>query len=186
QFQFQGDFANPSQKLVTVADASTLIAKMQLGEATATTLREGDAVRVLPDDRPGDTFSGTVSLVGRGADPQSRTVEVWVMVPNPAGRLRANGVARVIIAAQATLNAVIVPSSAVTLDATTANSGTVMVVDDKSVAHEVKVTTGIHSAGRTQITSGLKGGETVVIEGNYGLPDGTKVALPNAKPAAEK
>jgi len=177
QFQFQGDFANPGQKLVTIADASTLIAKMQLGEAAAMALKEGDQVKVLPDDLPGQTFTGTVSLVGRGADPQSRTVEVWVMVPNPAGRMRANGLARVIISAQATPNAVIVPSSAVTLDATTANTGTVMVVDDKSVAHEVKVTTGIRSAGRTQITSGLKGGETVVIEGNYGLPDGTKVTL---------
>src|SRR5437773_961533 len=48
----------------------------------------------------------------------------------------------------------------------------------RSVAHEVKVTTGIRSAGRTQITSGLAGGETVVTQGNYGLPDGTKVALP--------
>jgi HlyD family secretion protein len=178
QFQFQGDFANPGQKLVTVADASTLIAKMHLGESTATTLKEGDQVKVLADDLPGQTFTGTVSLVGRGADPQSRAVEVWVMVPNPAGRLRANGLARVIISAQTTPNAVIVPSSAVTLDATTANSGTVMVVDNKSVAHEVKVTTGIRSAGRTQITSGLAGGETVVTEGNYGLPDGTKVAPP--------
>jgi multidrug efflux pump subunit AcrA (membrane-fusion protein) len=62
-----------------------------------------------------------------------------------------------------------------------------MVVDDKSVAHEVKVTTGAHSRERTQITSGLHGGETVVIEGNYGLPDGTKVqnadAVPKPAPA---
>src|SRR5204862_7834542 len=79
QFQFQGDFANPGQKLVTVADASTLIAKMQLGESTATTLKEGDQVKVLTDDLPDQAFTGTVSLVGRGADPQSRAVEVWVM-----------------------------------------------------------------------------------------------------------
>ena len=79
-------------------------------------------------------------------------------------------------------NAVIVPTSAVTLDATNANSGTVMVVDAKSVAHETKVTTGAHTRERTQITSGLHGGETVVIEGNYGLPDGTKVQNADAAP----
>lgn len=186
QFQFEGDFATPGQKLVTIADSSTLIAKMQVGEATATTLKEGDPVQVLPDDVPGQAFTGTLSLVGRGADAQSRAVEVWAMVPNAAGRLRPNGVAKVMVAAQTTPDAVIVPSPAVTLDATTANSGTVMVVDGKSVAHEVKVTTGIRSGGRTQILSGLRGGETVVIEGNYGLPDGTKVALPGAAPAAEK
>jgi membrane fusion protein (multidrug efflux system) len=135
----------------------------------------------LPDDLQGQSVAGKVSLVGRAADPQSRSVEVWVMVPNAAGRLRANGVARVVIAAHPVSNAVIVPSPAVTLDATNANGGTVMVVDDKSIAHEVHVTVGVKSGGRTQITSGLNGGETVVIEGNYGLPDGTKVAEPATK-----
>lgn len=177
QFQYRGDFAQPGQKLVTVADASTLIAKLQIGEATAATLQAGDSAKVLPDDLPGQSFSGTISLVGRTADPQSRSVEVWVMVPNADGRLRPHGVARVVIAAQPAANAVIVPSAAVTLDATNGASGTVMVVDAKSVAHEVHVTIGTKSGGRTQILSGLSGGETVVTEGNYGLPDGTKVTI---------
>ena len=140
-------------------------------------------MKVVPDDEPGQSFPGTINLVGRAADPQSHSVEVWVLVPNPTGRLRPNGVARVVIAAQAVASAVIVPASAVTLDATNGNSGTVMVVDDKSIAHEVHVTIGVRSGGRMQITSGLKGGETVVIEGNYGLPDGTKVAIPSATSA---
>ncbi|MGZ7079632.1 MAG: efflux RND transporter periplasmic adaptor subunit, partial [Thermoanaerobaculia bacterium] len=102
----------------------------------------------------------------------------------PTGRLRPNGVAQVVIAASPVTDAIVVPSSAVTLDATNGNTGTVMLVDNKSIAHEVHVTIGIRSAGRTQIIAGLKGGETVVTEGNYGLPDGTKVAVP--KPEAAK
>jgi HlyD family secretion protein len=180
QFQYQGELANPSGKLLTIADTSGLIAKMNLGEETATRLKAGDTVVVQPDDRSGQSFPGTINLVGRAADPQSRSVEVWVAVPNPAGTLRPNGVAKVIIAAQPVANAVVVPSAAITLDATNGNSGTVMVVDNKSIAHETKVTIGVRSEGRTQITSGLQGGETVVVEGNYGLPDGTKVAVPSA------
>jgi HlyD family secretion protein len=180
QFQHQGDFANPGTKILTIADASALIAKMEVSEATAATLKSGDAVTVIPDELPNERVTGTITLVGRGADAQSRSVEVWVAVPNAGGRLRPNGAAHVSIASMATNSAIVVPSSAVTLDATNASTGTVMVVDAKSVAHEVKVTTGIHSGGRTEIKSGLSGGETVVIEGNYGLPDGTKVALPGA------
>ena len=184
QFQYQGEMANPSSKLLTIADTSALIAKMQLGEETATRLKAGDEVKVLPDDLPGQSFPGIVNLLGRAADPQSRSVEVWVAVANPSGQLRANGVAKVVISAQSAANAITVPDPAVTLDATNANSGTVMVVDNKSVAHEVHVTIGVRSGGKTQILSGLKGGETVVTEGNYGLPDGTKVALPSAEPKA--
>ena len=187
QFQHQGDFATPGTKMLTIADPSTLIAKTEVGEATAATLKAGDVVRVIADERPDLTIDGRVSLVGRGADVQSRSVEVWVAVPNPAGVLRANGAARVVISAQATPGAIVVPSAAVTLDATNGNSGTVMVVDAQSVAHEVHVTTGIRSGGRTQILSGVTEGQTVVIEGNYGLPDGTKVAVTEAgpTPAAE-
>lgn len=186
QYQHQGEFAAPGTKLLTIADASTLIAKAQVSESIAATLKNGDAVQIVADDHPNETFPGTVSLVGRGADAQSHSVEVWVVVPNPAARLRANGVARVVIASQAAANSVVVPSSAVTLDATNGSSGTVMVVDAKSIAHEVHVTTGIRSGGRTQILSGLSGGETVVSEGNYGLPDGTKVALAGAEPPPPK
>ena len=98
--------------------------------------------------------------------------------------LRANGVAQVVIQAQQLADAIVVPSPAVTLDATNATGGTVMVVDDKSIAHEVHVTVGVRNSTRTQIVSGLNGGETVVTEGNYGLPDGTKVSTAKPEDAA--
>ena len=56
-----------------------------------------------------------------------------------------------------------------------------MVVDATSVAHETKVTVGIRTADEMEITSGLQGKETVVIEGNYALSDGTKVEAAEEK-----
>jgi HlyD family secretion protein len=189
QFLFQGDFANAGTKMLTIADTSTVVVKAPLSIDASMRVRAGDAATIQPDSLPGVTLQGTVSLVGRAADPQSRAVELWITLPNPDGRLRPNSAARVTVNSGGVANAVVVPTAAVTLDATNANAGTVMVVDDKSIAHEVKVTTGAHSRERTQITSGLRGGETIVIEGNYGLPDGTKVQNADAvaKPApAEK
>jgi HlyD family secretion protein len=175
QYAYQGDFAQAGSRLLTIADTSTVIVKAPVSDEAATRVQTGDAVMVQPDDLPGTSLQGRVDLVGRSADPQSRAVEVWVSLPNPDGKLRPNSAARITIASNAATNSVIVPASAVTLDATTASSGTVMVVDAQSVAHEVKVTIGAHSRDRMQITSGLHGGETVVVEGNYGLPDGAKV-----------
>jgi len=188
QFLYQGDFATAGAKMLTIADTSSVIVKAPLSVDAAMRVHTGDSASIQPDSMPGVTLQGTVSLVGRAADPQSRAVELWITLPNPDGRLRPNSSARVIVDSGSVPNAIVVPTAAVTLDATNANSGTVMVVDAKSVAHEVKVTIGAHSRERTQITSGLRGGETVVIEGNYGLPDGTKVQNADAapKPAAEK
>jgi len=185
QFAYQGDFASSGTKLLIIADTSSVIVKAPLSDDAARGVHAGDPATIQPDDLAGVTLQGRVSLVGRSADPQSRTVELWVMLPNADGRLRPNSAARVIVASGGVPNAVVVPTAAVTLDATTAASGTVMVVDAQSIAHEVHVTIGAHSRDRTQITSGLRGGETVVIEGNYGLPDGTKVELAKDAPAAE-
>jgi RND family efflux transporter, MFP subunit len=182
QFLHQGDFATAGNKLLTIADTSTVIVKAPLSIDAALGVHAGDAASVMPDSLPGVTLQGTVSLVGGSADPQSRAVELWITLPSSDGRLRSNSAARVTVASSSVPNAIVVPTAAVTLDATNGNSGTVMVVDAQSVAHEVKVTTGAHTRERTQITSGLHGGETVVIEGNYGLPDGTKVTNADAVP----
>ncbi|PYS80721.1 MAG: hypothetical protein DMF70_10320 [Acidobacteria bacterium] len=96
---------------------------------------------------------------------------------NGAGKLRANGAAQVTISANSKADAVVVPASAVTLDASNSSEGTVMVVDAQNVARETKVTIGIRTTDKMEIASGLQGGETVVIEGNFSLPDGTKVEI---------
>src|SRR6267142_958608 len=130
-------------------------------------------------------MTGKITLISRSRDPLNRTVEVWVTLANGAGRLRANGAAQVTAATLTKNNAIVVPASAVTLDASNSNEGTVMVVDAANVAHETKVTIGIRTPDKIEITEGLLGGETVVIEGNYALPDGAKVEVAQGTPAAD-
>jgi hypothetical protein len=74
----------------------------------------------------------------------------------------------------------------VTLEASNADEGTVMVVDAKNIAHETKVTVGIRTVDRIEIVEGLQGGETVVIEGNFALPDGTKVEIAKGEEKKEE
>jgi multidrug efflux pump subunit AcrA (membrane-fusion protein) len=174
---YEGSFIASGTTLLTIADTSEVIVKAPFSDTVAAQLKIGDVATVLPTDLPGEQMSGQVTLISRAVDPASRTVEVWVTLGNGAGRLRVNGAAQVTVAANAKRDAVVVPASAVTLDATNADEGTVMVVDDASVAHETKVTVGIRTADKFEITSGLEGGETVVIEGNYALPDGSKVEV---------
>ena len=177
QFQYEGEFAAAGGKLFNIADVSQVIVKAPFADTVAAQLKVGDPATVLPTDAPGEPMTGQVSLVSRSSDPLNRTVEVWVTLANGAGRLRANGAAQVTAATLTKTNAIVVPTSAVTLDASNGNEGTVMVVDATSVAHEVKVVVGIRTADKMEISEGLQGDETVVIEGNYALADGTKVEI---------
>ncbi|HEX8887871.1 MAG TPA: efflux RND transporter periplasmic adaptor subunit [Pyrinomonadaceae bacterium] len=175
QALYEGSFVSSGTTLVTIADISEVIVKAPFSDTVASQLKVGDSATVSPTDMPGEPMTGQVTLISRAVDPANRTVEVWVTLGNGAGKLRANGAAQVTVAANSKTNAVVVPASAVTLDATNADEGTVMVVDAENVAHETKVTVGIRTNDKMEITEGLQGGETVVIEGNYALPDGTKV-----------
>ena len=175
QFQYQGEFAAAGGKLVNIADISQVIVKAPFADTVAAQLKVGDTAKVLPTDTTGEEMTGQVTLISHASDPTNRTVEVWVTLSNGAGRLRANGAAQVTAATLTKHDAVVVPASAVTLDASNANEGTVVVVDAKNVARETRVTVGIRTPDKMEITSGLSGGETVVIEGNFALSDGTKV-----------
>jgi RND family efflux transporter MFP subunit len=185
QFQFQGEFASPGGKLLTIGDVSAVIVKAPVADTVAAQLKVGDPAKVLPQDLPGEEMTGSISLVSKSSDPQNRTVEVWVNIKNPGGRLRAHSAAKIVASTQSASDVIVVPAAAVTLDAANASEGKVMVVDEKSIANETKVTVGIRTKDKMEITSGLQGGETVVIEGNYALPDGTKVEATEASEGDE-
>ena len=175
QFQYEGEFASAGGKLVTIADTSTVIVKAPFADTAVAQLKSGDAATVVPTDASAEEMHGQITLLSRSSDPTNRTVEVWVTLGNGEGKLRANGGAQVTVFANSKNDAIVVPPSAVTLETSDATEGTVMVVDAQNVAHETKVTTGIRTPDKIEIVEGLKGGETVVVEGNYALPDGAKV-----------
>ncbi len=177
QALYEGSFVASGTTLVTIADISEVIVKAPFADTVASQLKIGDPAAVQPTDLPDEQMTGKVTLISRAADPTNRTVEVWVALANGAGRLRANGAAQVTVSTNAKTDAVVVPAAAVTLDASNADEGTVMVVDAAHVAHETKVTVGVRANDKMEITAGLQGGETVVVEGNYALPDGTKVEV---------
>ncbi|MEO8042421.1 MAG: efflux RND transporter periplasmic adaptor subunit [Acidobacteriota bacterium] len=177
QFQYEGEFAQQGAKLVTIADISTVIVKAQFADNVVRDLKVGDSVTVYPMEAPGEKMTGPVTLISHSSDPQNRTVEVWAKFGNPQGLLPANGAVQFVVESQPVDDAVVVPASAVVLDATNADEGTVMVVGLDMIAHEKKVTVGVKQRDKIQILEGLLGGETVVIEGNYSLPDGTKVEI---------
>jgi HlyD family secretion protein len=181
QFQYEGEFAAAGGKLFNIADVSQVIVKAPFSDTVVAQLKVGDSATVLPTDTSAAELRGQITLLSRSSDPTNRTVEVWVALGNPNGNLRANGAAQITIAAQAKNDAIVVPASAVTLEASNEDEGTVMVVDSQSIARETKVTIGIRTSDKIEIAEGLSGGETVVIEGNFSLADGTKVEVAKAE-----
>lgn len=174
QFLFQGDMAGPADPIFTIVDMSTAIARAQVPESGARSLGVGQACSLSPVDMPDTALDGTISVVNAAVDTRRRTVEVWCAIPNRDSAIRAGVFGTVTVTTGTEANAVVVPVAAVQLEEGSAN-GVVMVVTSDGVAEDRPVVTGPATNGMIQIVSGLMGNETVVVEGGFGLPDGTRV-----------
>ncbi|HEY7183400.1 MAG TPA: efflux RND transporter periplasmic adaptor subunit [Blastocatellia bacterium] len=174
QMMFPGDMAKPDAPIFTVMNLSVAIARAQTPEAESRAVRRGQACNFTPVDQAGTAFAGRVTVINQAVDPARRAVEVWCEIPNGQRQLKGGEFGSLAITTGAARRSVVVPVAAVQF-AEDGKKGVVMVVDGKNIAHAKEVETGETIGGRVQIISGLSGGETVVVEGGYGLPDKTEV-----------
>lgn len=173
QMMFPGDMAKPDAPILTVMDLSVAVARAQTPEAESRSVKIGQVCGYTPAGRS-NSFSGHITTISQAVDPQRRTVEIWCEIQNADRKLKGNEFGNVSITIGYAPQSVVVPVAAVQFTEE-GHKGTVIVVDDKHIAHVKEVETGEVVNGKVQIIEGLQGGETVVIEGGYNLPDGTEV-----------
>jgi HlyD family secretion protein len=177
---YAGETPAAGTPLLTVMDTSSVIARAHIPQSAAAYVKPGDPATITA---PGAAaVPGKVTLVSPALDPNSTTVEVWVEAANPDGALRPGTAASIAIVARTIQNAVVVPASA--LLKTPEGSSMVMIVSANK-ARQVAVETGVREQNDLQVTKGLSGGETVIVNGAYGLPDNTQVKVATAESAPQ-
>src|SRR5271165_3217855 len=175
---YAGETPPPGVPLLTVMDTSSVIAKTHIPQEQAALLKPGDAATI---EGPGNlAVDGKVTLVSPALDANSTTVEVWVEASNTDGKLRPGSSVTLEMTARTVNDAIVVPSSAVVK---TSDGATIVMVVQDGKAVQTEVETGVRDGESVQISKGLKGGETVIARGAYGLPDKTKVKIEEAKAA---
>jgi len=173
---YEGETAPSGVPIITVMDLSKLVARAHLSPDQAAQLHPGDSASIVAGSGQ-SAIAGKVTVVSPALDPNSTTVQVWVEVSNPEGKLKSGSTVVLRIVARTVKDALIVPSNAVL----TAPDGTtsVMVIGNDGRAHQTEVRTGIRDDGKVQVLNALHAGEQVVTAGAYGLPDGVKVTVSN-------
>jgi membrane fusion protein (multidrug efflux system) len=124
---------------------------------------------------------GTLDFADVRVSTQTGTREARAEVPNPDGALRPGQFVRVVLKGASMPNAVTVPQRAV-LEGPQGKF--VYVVNEKSQAEPRPVEAGQWSGDRWVISSGLKGGERVIVDGVMKIGPGAPVRI--AEPKTEK
>ena len=174
QFQYVGDLGQPSSPIFTLVDLAVVSARTQVPEADAARVKLGQNCHFSSGENEAEAVAGRVGVISRAVDAQRRTVEVWCEIAGPPTVLRAGAFGRVAFETGRLTATVLVPVSALQLEEGT-HKGIVLVVDGAQVAHRREVEVGDLVGDKRVVLSGLKAGETVIIEGGYELPDGTQI-----------
>lgn len=179
QFMFPGDMARPDAPVFTVSDLSRAVARAQIPESDSAPIHAGQTCEFLPGGSPasgGDQtrYAGKVTVVNRSADPARRTIEIWCEIAKPPASLHPGVFGDVAVVTER-MKGVTVPREAMQFNEGTL-TGWVMVVEG-GVAHKRSVEADSTPGPRVHILKGLKGGESVVTEGVYGLDDSVHVKL---------
>jgi len=162
--------ATSSATIVTIADLEQINVIVNVAEVQMTAVHRGNAVQVAVDAYPGRTFRGVVSRMSGGVDPDTRTLQVEIDIPNPDHLLRPGMYARVSLAA-GHRQALVVPLGAMV---TVGSQQFVWVVRNNLVARQF-VTVGQATGDSVEITSGLREDDLVVIRGTDLVRDGGPV-----------
>ena len=147
--------------LARISDLNEVLVIADVPEMDASDLHEGQAVTVRTQT-DGEEKRGTVERVSEVVDPQRRTVEVRIRVPNEDRVLRPNAFVEVSPEAPAGIKRVRVPASAIVTDGA---RSVIFVAREPGRLERVQVTAGRRRDGSVEVRSGLEAGSRYVVRG---------------------
>jgi RND family efflux transporter MFP subunit len=147
-----------SMPVVKLAEIDKLRLRLPVPESLAPFVHVGDTAQIQVQALNRE-FSGRVTRDTDALDPSTRTMQVEIDVPNPKSELEPGMYAQVTLNIARAGNALVVPIQSVD---ESGSQPTVMLVDSSNHVQRRTVQTGISTANRTEILSGLKEGDRII------------------------
>ena len=160
-----GQMLDPSAAAFRIGNLSTLWLNVHAFERDAVRIRQGVTARLSFPALPGQDFAGSVTMVGRHVERESRTVPVRIDVKNRDNLLRPG------MSATATLP--VGESGAAILTVPVAsvqrvrNEWCVFLPKDAGHFEIRRIGRGRDLGGEVEVLSGLRAGESIVVDGAF-------------------
>jgi membrane fusion protein, heavy metal efflux system len=161
-----GRMLDPATAAFRIGDLSTLWLTVHAFERDAVRIQNGVRARLVFPALPGQDFEGSVTLVGRQVDPESRTIPVRIDVRNAGGTLRPGMSASAVLPVGSGLGRTVV-SVPVAAVQRVRNEWSVFLPKDPRTFEIRRIGRGRDLGGEVEVLSGLTAGETVVVDGAF-------------------
>lgn len=172
-----GDLVSPGTVITTIDALDPIKLEFTVPEGFLSVLKLGLAIEARSEAYPGEKFTGVISAVDSRINPETRAIRVNASLPNADARLRPGLLMHVDIVKN-TRTSLAVPEEAL-LSAGEKKTVLVVGADKKAESREVQL--GVREMGKVEILSGLKEGESVIVEGTMKAQSGGEVVVVGEK-----
>jgi RND family efflux transporter MFP subunit len=171
--QKNGEMASPGFSMIHIVSLDEVYIKANVSEAFLPYIKKGDEILLEFPSYPDFKMRLPVDRVGSLINPQNRTFEVQVKLTNRDGKIKPNMMAVLRVNDYANPSAVVIPSKLLKEDL---KGKYVYVAENASpelVARKIYVTPGKSYLGKSEILSGLKAGDRLILDGFNRVSDGS-------------
>jgi membrane fusion protein (multidrug efflux system) len=172
-----GALVNAGTQITTLDDTATMKLDFSVPETFLAAVRAGLEIQARASAFPETLFTGKVATVDTRVDPETRSVAVRALLPNPKGLLRP-GMFLTVNLIRERVDALLVPEQALVPEQDKQFVFVVVADGDLRKAMKREVRIGRRQPGIVEVVSGLAVGEQVIVEGTLKVRDGAPVTLP--------
>ena len=166
-----GQYVKVGQPLVRLVANQKLRVEYNLPERYLGKLQLGQKVSVVSDAFPNETYEGKVNYIDPAVDKETRTIAVEALIDNSARTLSAGLFVRISHQFGEKKKRLLVPEESLI---PTINGQKIFVLRNNK-AQTIRVTTGAHHASMTEICSGLKANDIIIVRGQHKLKEGSPI-----------
>jgi membrane fusion protein (multidrug efflux system) len=167
----RGDYVSPGNTITTLDDINPLRVDFKVPEVYLGRLQVGDTVLIHSSAYPKKTFKGKIYALDSQIDPNTRSLGVRAVLPNPDEKLLPGAFVDVKIETGKPQKWVTVPETAILYDA----KGQYVYRVIKKLPVKTPVIIGPRKNGMLAITSGLQSGDEVITTGAFKVVAGEPV-----------
>jgi len=175
----QGQVVNPSNsQLMRIVSLKNMYVKASIPENYLGTIKKGTTVN-LKFPSLGKAIEGKVRQVGNFINPNNRTFEVEIAIPNKDLLIKPNLIANLEINDYSKDNAIIIPDNVIQENAQGEKFVYVIntLENSEATAIKTKIETGLSYQGFIEVLNGLEVGQTIVKDGAITMRDGLNVKI---------
>lgn len=162
----------PGQPVVRLVTINPVKVRVSVPENEISNLDKEQSVSVCVSALNGKRFSGKIVEKGITAHPLSRSYDVKAIIGNPSGELMPGMICTMSIDNGKTNSAIILPISVIQTDE---RNRTFVWVNDNGKARKKIVQTGLLTRNGVVVSSGISGGDEVIVEGQQKVSEGMDI-----------